>query len=490
MNVLSRLYRPSMGLLTDLYQLTMACSAWKSGVADREGLFHLHFRQQPFGGGYSIAAGLELALDWLENFRIDADDAAWLGTLEGADGTPLFEPEFLRWLCALRMELDVDALREGTAVFALEPLLRVKGPIVACMLAETALLTLVNFQTLVATKAARICQAAGDEPVLEFGLRRAQGVDGGTAASRAAYVGGCAATSNVLAGRLYGIPVRGTHAHSWVMLYGDELAAFEDYADAMPHNVVLLVDTYDTLRGVHHAVEIGRRLAARGHSLLGIRLDSGDLAWLSIQARAILDAGGFPDAQVYASGDLDESLITSLKLQGAKIAVWGVGTKLVTAYDEPALGGVYKLSAVRMPGGEWEPRIKVSEQRVKTSVPGALQVRRFFGSDGFAADLLWDETAAAPPSRTLVDPLDPTRMKTMDPLAPYQDLLEPAMRGGRRVEPAEPLSALRERTRTQLAQLDPTHLRLTNPHQYPVGLERSLAERRDAMILAARGGAQ
>lgn len=487
--MLSRLYRPSMGLLTDLYQLTMACAAWKNGMTDREGLFHLQFRKQPFGGGYSIAAGLELALDWLESFEIDADDAAYLATLEGADGTPLFPDEFLTWLTGLRMELDVDAIPEGTAVFALEPLLRVQGPIVTCMLAETALLTLVNFQTLIATKASRVCHAARGESVLEFGLRRAQGADGGLSASRAAYLGGCAATSNVLAGRLYGIPVGGTHAHSWVMLYGDEMEAFEDYADAMPHNVVLLVDTYDTLQGVRRAVEIGHRLRAKGHSLLGIRLDSGDLAWLSIEARAILDAGGFPDAQIYASSDLDEKLITSLKVQGAKITVWGVGTRLVTAYDEPALGGVYKLSAVRAPGGEWESRIKVSEQRVKTSIPGVLQVRRFFGKDGFAADLLWDETGPKP-SRTLVDPLDPTRLKTVAPDARYEDLLVPAMRGGRRVAKPEPLVELRARTLSQLSQLHSAHQRLTHPHEYPVGLERSLGERRDAMILAARGGAR
>lgn len=489
MNTLSRLYRPSLGLLTDLYQLTMACAAWKDGTADREGLFHLHFRKQPFQGGYSIAAGLELALDWLESFRIDAEDAAYLATLQGADGTPLFPAGFLTWISELRMELDVDALPEGTAVFGLEPLLRVKGPIVACMLAETALLTLVNFQTLVATKAARVCHAARGEPVLEFGLRRAQGPDGGMSASRAAYIGGCAATSNVLAGRLFGIPVKGTHAHSWVMLYGDEPQAFEAYADAMPHNTVLLVDTYDTLQGVRNAVEIGRRLRERGHTLQGIRLDSGDLAWLSIEARKILDEGGFPEARIYASSDLDETLITSLKQQGAQISVWGVGTRLVTAFDEPALGGVYKLSAVRAPGGEWEPRIKISEQRVKTSIPGVLQVRRFSGPEGFVADLLWDELGGEP-SRTLVDPLDPTRLKTVPDDAPYEDLLVPAMRGGRRLLEPEPLDALRARTAEQLSRLHPTHLRLTHPHQYPVGLERSLGQRRDALILSARGGAR
>lgn len=484
-NALTRLYRPSLALLTDLYQLTMACAAWDAGVHEREAVFHLSFRRQPFGGGYSVAAGLEFALDWLEGFSIDADDAAWLSSLEGAGGEALFPREFVSWLTALRLDLSVDAMREGTLVFPHEPLLRVRGPIVACMLAETALLNLVNFQTLVATKAARICEAARGDAVLEFGLRRAQGVDGGLAASRGAYIGGCAATSNVLAARLYGIPVRGTHAHSWVMLYGGEQEAFEAYARAMPHNCVFLVDTYDTLEGVDHAIEIGRALRAKGHTLQGVRLDSGDLAWLSIQARERLDAAGFPEARIYASSDLDEHLITSLKSQGAQIAVWGVGTRLVTCFDDPALGGVYKLSSVRNAEGAWEERMKLSEQRAKVSIPGHLQVRRYRDAQGFDADLIWD-VEGPPPSRTLIDPLDHTRRKTVDPSQPYEDLLVPVFRAGRRLDPPEPLDVLRARTLAQLASLDATHRRLVHPHEYPVGLEQGLAERRDALILQLR----
>lgn len=484
-NALTRLYRPSLALLTDLYQLTMACAAWDAGVHEREAVFHLSFRRQPFGGGYSVAAGLQLALDWLEDFSITAEDAAWLATLEGAKGERLFPEPFLRWLTGLRLDLSVDAVPEGTLVFPHEPLLRVQGPIVACMLAETALLNLVNFQTLVATKAARICEAAQGDAVLEFGLRRAQGVDGGLAASRGAFIGGCAATSNVLAGRLYGIPVKGTHAHSWVMLYGDEQESFEAYAKAMPHNCVFLVDTYDTLEGVDHAIAIGHRLRERSHTLQGVRLDSGDLAWLSIQARERLDAAGFPEARIYASSDLDEHLITSLKAQGAQIAVWGVGTRLVTAFDDPALGGVYKLSAVRGVDGGWEARMKLSEQRAKVSIPGHLQVRRFRDAQGFDADLIWD-VEGPPPSRTLVDPLDHTRRKTVDAAQPYEDLLVPVFRGGRRLQPSEPLEALRARTLKQLASLDATHRRLVHPHGYPVGLEQGLAERRDALILQLR----
>ncbi len=283
---------------------------------------------------------------------------------------------FLDYLRDLKFACDVDAVPEGTPVFPYEPLVRVKGPILQAQIIETLLLTIINFQTLIATKAARVNIAARGEDVLEFGARRAQGVDGALTASRAAYIGGCAATSNVMAGKVWNIPVKGTHAHSWVMLFEDELEAFQTYARTMPNNCVFLVDTYDTLAGVRHAVEVGKWLRENGHKLLGVRLDSGDLATLSIGARQILDEAGFEDAAIVASNDLDEYLIRSLKEQGAKISVWGVGTRLATAYDQPALGGVYKLSAV-LENGKWQPRLKLSEQTVKISNPGILQVRRF-----------------------------------------------------------------------------------------------------------------
>ncbi|MGH7146180.1 MAG: nicotinate phosphoribosyltransferase, partial [Planctomycetota bacterium] len=329
-------------LLTDLYQLTMAYGYWKTGRADYGAVFHLHFRTAPFGGGYAIAAGLEPALDWLRDFHFAPDDLAWLAQLSGNDGRPLFDPAFLRDLGELRLTVDIDAVPEGTVVFPHEPLLRVRGSILQGQLLETALLCLVNFSTLIATKAARICRAAGPDPVLEFGLRRAQGFDGGLTASRAAYLGGCAATSNLLAGRRFGIPVKGTHAHSWVLCFDSELEAFESYADALPNNCVFLVDTYDTLEGVRHAIAAGQRLRQHGHELIGIRLDSGDLAWLSIEARKLLDAAGFPNAQVLASNDLDEHTIASIREQGGQVALWGVGTRLVTGGDQAALGGVYK----------------------------------------------------------------------------------------------------------------------------------------------------
>ncbi|HSK03378.1 MAG TPA: nicotinate phosphoribosyltransferase, partial [Kofleriaceae bacterium] len=362
---LGELYGGSLALLTDLYQLTMACGYWKAGASEREAVFHLTFRRPPFGGGYAIAAGIAPALAYLRRLRFTSEDVAYLATLRDAEDAPLLPAGFLDYLRELRFTCTVDAVREGSLVFPHEPLVRVRGPIVQAQLVETALLTLVNFQTLIATKAARICQAARGAPVLEFGLRRAQGIDGALGASRAAYIGGVAATSNVLAGKLLGIPVRGTHAHSWVMFHGDDRTAFRAYARALPGNCTFLVDTFDTLAGVRDAIEIGRELRAAGHELLGIRLDSGDLAHLSIEARRMLDEAGFPDAKIAASNDLDEQLIGSLHEQGARIDVFGVGTKLVTAFDQPALGGVYKLGASRDEAGAWRESLKLSEQPIK-----------------------------------------------------------------------------------------------------------------------------
>jgi nicotinate phosphoribosyltransferase len=409
----------------------------------------------------------------------------YLAGLRGADSAPLFEDEFLAYLSRLRMEIDVDAVPEGTVVFPQEPLLRVTGPVIPCMLLETPVLNMVNFQTLVATKAARICLAAGEDPVLEFGLRRAQGPDGGVSAARAAYIGGCAATSNVLAGRLLGIPVKGTHAHSWVMLFDEEREAFEAYARTMPGNTLFLVDTYDTLEGVRRAIEIAGWLKARGKPFLGVRIDSGDLAWLSNEARRMLDAAGFPEAKVYATNELDEHLIESLKLQGATIGVWGVGTRLVTAHGDPALGGVYKLSMVREPGGRWQPRIKLSEQVAKISTPGRLQVRRFADAQGAVADMLVDEEIPRP-TRTLIDPLDSTRRRTLPDDVAFTELLVPVARKGRRTSEPETLDAIRARAQQQLALFHPGVKRLLNPHRYPVGLESTLHERRTELILAAR----
>ena len=483
------IYRHSLALLTDLYQLTMAYGYWKLGRADGQAAFHLFFRRSPFGGGYTIAAGLAYVVDFLAGLRFDDSDVAYLAGLTGGDGKPLFEEGFLDYLRGLEFRIGLDAMPEGTAAFPHEPLLRVTGPILQCQLLETPLLNMINFQTLIATKAARVCQAARGEPVLEFGLRRAQGIDGSLAASRAAYIGGCAATSNVLAGKLFGIPVKGTIAHSWVMSFDDELRAFEAYAEAMPNNCLLLVDTYDTLAGVRHAIEVGHELRRRGYELAGVRLDSGDLAYLSIEARRMLDEAGFPDARIVASNDLDEHLIASLKAQGATIAVWGVGTRLATSYDQPALGGVYKLSAVREAGQAWQPKLKLSEQAIKINTPGVLQVRRFRGEEGFLADMIYDVGLGPGDGRAVVDPVDPTRHKDVPAGTAHEDLLLAVFREGRCVYDLPPLAEVRRRAAGQLAALHAGIRRFTNPHEYPAGLEQRLHDLKTRLVLEARGPA-
>lgn len=469
-------------LLTDLYQLTMAAGYWHSGRAEREAVFHLFFRRLPFGGGYAVAAGLGDVVEWLRHFRFEAADLAWLATLPGQDGKPLFTSGFLDYLGGLRWSCDVDAVPEGTVVFPHQPLIRIKGPMLQAQLVESALLNVINFQTLIATKSARVCQAAKGEPVLEFGLRRAQGPHGAVMASRAAFIGGAASTSNVLAGRLLGIPVRGTHAHSWVMSFDSEPEAFAAYAAAMPNNCVFLVDTFDTLDGVRHAVATGLRMREAGHEMAGIRLDSGDLAWLSIEARKLLDAAGFPDALIVASNDLDEHLIESLKHQEAKIGVWGVGTQLVTGGSEPALGGVYKLGAIRDESGVWQPKIKLSEQSAKVSNPGIQQVRRFSLNGEFRADVLFDEEIGCPDRPEIVHPSDPTRTHAMPDGSTGEDLLVPVCRVGQFVGESPTLAEIQARCCGQLASLHAGVKRLQNPHAYPAGLERGLALRKAEMI--------
>ncbi|MBI4408736.1 MAG: nicotinate phosphoribosyltransferase [Gemmatimonadetes bacterium] len=485
--MLDRVYRGGLGLVTDLYELTMAYAYWRSGRGEQEAVFNVLFRSNPFEGGFTLSCGQATVMEYLERFRFEADDLEYLAGLVGSDGKPLFQRDFLGYLSELRCSCDLDVVPEGRVVFPQEPIARVRGPIIQAQLLETALLNILNFQSLIATKAARVCMAAQGEPVIEFGLRRAQGIDGGLSASRAAYVGGCVATSNVLAGKLYGIPVRGTQAHSWIMSFETELDAFRAYAESMPNNCVFLVDTYETLQGVRHAVEIGRWLRERGQRLLGIRLDSGDLAYLSIQARKILDDAGFTDTTILASNELDEHVITSLKLQGAKIVVWGVGTRLVTGYDHPALGGVYKLTAVRPRGGKWEHRIKVSEQAAKITTPGVLQVRRYFAGGEFIGDMIYDEEYPPPADAVMADPLDMTRRKHFPSGSPYEELLVPVYRGGKRVYDPPPLEQVRRYAQEELSRFHGGIKRLVNPHIYPVGLELGLHQRKTRLVLRARG---
>lgn len=483
MNSRSLHYGTSLALFTDLYQLTMAYAYWRSGRAETEGAFQLFFRTPPFAGGLTVAAGLSFVVDLVESFRFEDQDLEYLATLEGADGKPLFSRDFLKYLGGLRFSGALDAIPEGTVVFPHEPLLRVAAPLPEAQILETALLTVVNFQTLIATKARRVVEVAGDDPVLEFGARRAQGLDGAIAASRAAYLGGCAATSNVLAGRLFGIPVRGTHAHSWVMSFGDEEEAFRAYAEALPNNCVFLVDTYDTRRGVERAIEVGRKLRERGYQMVGIRLDSGDLAGLSVEARRLLDGAGFQDSVIVASSDLDEYEIDRLKKKGAKIAIWGVGTRLVTAWDQPALGGVYKLAAVRRPQGSWSHCLKVAGQGPKGTIPGLHEVRRFHDRDGKAlADAIHMQGKPPRAGDPLLERTGGATLLEIPGGATHADLLVPVFRAGRRVYEVRSLEETRERVRKEIEGFRLEHRRPRDTEGYPVGVTRDLHELRERML--------
>ena len=474
-------------LLTDLYQLTMAQGYFEEGILDEKACFCMFFRDNPFGGGYTVAAGMEQVADYIEGFSFDDSDIAYLASLPSPGGGRLFKEPFLDYLSSMSLSIDVDAVLEGDLIFPREPIVRVIGPIIDCQLVETALLNCVNFQSLIATKSSRICNEAGGG-VAEFGLRRAQGPDGGNSAARAAIIGGCDSTSNVLAGKLYDIPVSGTHAHSWVMAFPSELEAFRAFARTCPTNCVLLVDTYDVEEGVKNAITVAQEMEERGEHLNGIRIDSGDLAWLSHRARKMLDAAGFPNVKIIASNDLDEYTISSLKAQGAPIDGWGVGTRLATAYDQAALGGVYKLSAVMdMKTGDWLPRLKATESVTKTTLPGILAARRYYRADGtLCGDLIYDQSSYDGSSELIIDPLDVTRQKDLTGRR-YTELLQPLARGGKIVRDKEPVWDMRQRLKDELALLDPSIKRLLNPHNLPVGLESSLYKKREEMLFELKG---
>jgi nicotinate phosphoribosyltransferase len=464
----------------------MACGYWKAGVSDHEAAFHVTFRQNPFGGGFTVACGLATAIDFLRTFHFTETQIDYLASQNGNDGKPLFDSGFLDHLRSLRLSCDIDAIPEGTLVFPNEPLIRICGPIIQCQLLETALLNVLNFQSLIATKAARVCLAAKNDAVIEFGLRRAQGVDGGLSSARATYIGGCAGTSNLQAGQRYGIPVSGTQAHSWIMFFESESKAFQTYAKALPNNCVFLVDTYNSLDGVRHAIEVGKGLRQDRHEMIGVRLDSGDRVALSIEARKMLDEAGFPDAVIVCSGDLDEYSIAEMKSRGAKINIWGVGTKLATGQPDAALGGVYKLGAVRPPGKQWQYRIKLSDEVAKTSCPGLLQVRRYCEPDGrLIADAIYEIDHAISEPCVVVDL--PTEKQTQIPVATeYSDLLVPIFRQGELVHHVPEIEASREHARKQLDCAPPTIVRPNKPRPYNVGLERSLYELRSTLIARAK----
>jgi nicotinate phosphoribosyltransferase len=482
---MKRLPHNFSALTTDLYELTMACGYWRAGVSDHEAVFHVTFRENPFGGQFTVACGLSTAIDFLREFRFTEEEVAYLAAQRGNDGQPLFDAGFLDYLRSLRFSCDIDAVPEGTLVFPNEPLLRVRGPIIEGQILETALLNIFNFQSLIATKAARICLAAQSDAVIEFGLRRAQGPDGGLTAARAAYIGGCAGTSNLEAGRLFGIPVSGTQAHSWIMFFEREREAFSAYARAMPNNCVFLVDTYNSIEGIRHAIEAAAQLRKEGHDLIGVRLDSGDRVALSVQARRMLDEAGLANAKIVCSGDLDEYAIAEMKRRGAKIDIWGVGTRLATGHPDGALTGIYKLGAVRSPGGRWQYRIKLSDDLAKTSVPGSLQVRRFHHASGeFIADAIY-ETDHPPAQPCALVNLETGEQTEIPAGTKYSDLLTPIFRAGKPVCSAPEIAASREHARQQLRCTPAEILDLKKPATYKIGLEKSLYDLRSALVARA-----
>ena len=479
-----------VALNTDLYELTMAQGFWESGMADAEGCFNVFFRENPFGGGYAVACGMGQIADLVENFSFDDDAISYLASVQAPGGGPLFKRGFLDYLAGFRLRVSIWAVPEGELVFPREPMVRVEGPLIDCQLIETALLNLVNFQTLVATKTARVVHAAEGHAVSDFGLRRAQGPDGGLAVARASYVGGASSTSNVLAGKTYGIPVFGTHAHSWVMAFPTELEAFRAFARTSPKNCVLLLDTYDVHQGIQNAIVVAKEMEAAGERLAAIRIDSGDLARLSKETRAAFDEAGLDYVRISVSNDLDEYTIQSLLAQGAPIDSFGVGTKLATCDPQPSLGGVYKLSATRAAAGEaWEPVIKLSEMAYKRTIPGIQHVLRYYDASGCpVGDMVVDDSCADEAcSGTIVDVLDDLTTYDVSGAEP-RELLVQLVDAGERACENEPLEAAKARCREALMRLDPAHRRFLNPQIYPVGLEPGLARLRGELARRERRG--
>jgi nicotinate phosphoribosyltransferase len=458
------------GLFTDLYQLTMAYGYWKSGRGNDKAAFNLFFRERPFGGAYAVCCGLGVAINYIENFGFSEEDLNYLASLKGRRGRYLFDKAFLEYLSGLSLQCDINAIPEGQVVFPLEPLLQVRGPLIQCQLLETMLLNVINFQTLIATKAARICSVA-EGPVFEFGMRRAQGTDGALSASRAAYIGGCSGTSHVMAGKIFDIPVKGTHAHSWVMAFDSEKEAFTQYTASMPDNSVLLVDTYDTIEGVKTAAESGLEMKSRGQKLLGIRLDSGNLNELSRKARKILDDHNLEDCLIVASGDLDEHVIKRLKREGAQIDVWGVGTRLATGKGQGALDGVYKMSALKKEGKKWLPKMKLSDDPLKSTYGGLHQIRRFLKNGSLWGDMIYDEHLGPGNKMECENNIVaiPASLKS-------KDLLEPIFIGGKRIYTVPDIHTARQSTTANLHCLTPELLKLKTTKHYPVGLEYKLAQ--------------
>jgi nicotinate phosphoribosyltransferase len=466
-------------LMTDLYELTMMQGYFRYGMHHRA-VFDMFFRRQPFDGGFSVFAGLDDLLETLTTMRFSGEDIDYLRTLG------LFDEPFLEYLRSFRFTGDLWAVPEGTLVFPQEPLIRVHTSILEAQLIESILLNTVNFQTLVATKTARIYLASEGGSIAEFGLRRAQGPDGAMSASRAAFIGGASSTSNTLAGKRYGIPVTGTMAHSWVMAFGSEREAFERYADLYPDRTILLIDTYDTLgSGIENAIAVGKDLQRAGKRL-GVRLDSGDIQYLSKQVRRRLDDAGLTDAQIAVSNELDEQIIHQLVSAGSPVDLWGVGTQLVTGGGDPALTGVYKLAAKERPDGTFTPTMKVSDNPDKSTNPGIKQVWRFYGKDEYPiADLIdiddngspeggSGECAGARRPIRFYHPSGDYRKFTLESWTRCEPLLVRQIDQGRIVADRPNLTAIRARTLANLERLDETYTRIINPHIYKVSVSRAL----------------
>lgn len=469
----------NLTMLTDLYQLTMMYGYYKTGMRDNVATFDMFYRSKDESTHYAIMAGLEQLIDYVQNLHFDEDALTYLGSLG------IFDADFLDELRRFEFHGDIYAVPEGTVVFPNEPLIRVTAPIFEAQLLETALLNIINHQTLIATKASRVAYAAQGDTVMEFGLRRAQGPDAGIYGARAAIIGGCKSTSNVLTGQMYSIPIAGTHAHSWVMSFPDELTAFRKYAEMFPTSCLLLVDTYDTLKsGVPNAITVFNELREQGHEPVGIRLDSGDLAYLSREARKMLDAAGFPNTKICASGDLDENLIRDLKLQGACIDTWGVGTKLITSEDCPSLGGVYKMSAETV-DGQTVPKIKISENPVKITNPGVKKLWRIYdGESGKAvADLIALEHDSYDTSKplTIYDPVNTWKSMTLTNYA-MKELQVPIFQQGKLVYESPKLADIQRYCAEDMATFWDQYKRLLNPHRYKVDLSDSLWMLKNSML--------
>jgi len=468
-------------LLTDLYELTMAAAYLEQGKSADTATFDLYFRRNPFNGGYAVAAGLEDAIRAVMDVKFGDDDIRFLRAMKSSTGAALFHDAFLQHLEDFRFSGNIRAVPEGTVVFPNEPLMQVSGTLIECQMVETILLCHTNFQTLVATKAARIWEAANHGPVIEFGLRRAQGPDGALSACRAAFIGGADATSNVLGAALLRMPAKGTHAHSWIQSFGSELDAFSAFARSFPDECILLVDTYDTLKsGVPNAIRVAKELEARGHRLGGVRIDSGDLAFLSRRARQLFDQENLPYVKIVASNELDEYIISDIIAQGGKVDVWGVGTNLVTGSGAGggALGGVYKM--VEHNG---RPKIKLSANPEKMTNPGVKKIVRFYDADGLMEA---DALAAASEDLTtsgilIVDPNNPLRRKKLDS-AQRTELLNPIIESGTIVYQFPSIDQIRDHRKKDLSRLHESHKRLHNPHEYKVGLTHVLWQQKEQMI--------